>query len=110
MLYEVITGHLVSRPLLASEQVPSVITIDFSVYSFPDTDEMMSSEPLTFGDLVTPLFVIHANRWLRPSTHGLLLSSDALLSSAWVESRRQADEQLRSRYEDRLPDYVRPLA
>jgi len=103
-------GHLVSRPLLASEQVPSVITIDFSVYSFPDTDEMMSSEPLTFGDLVTPLFVIHANRWLRPSTHGLLLSSDALLSSAWVESRRQADEQLRSRYEDRLPDYVRPLA
>ena len=28
--------RLTSRPLLASEQIPSVVAIDFSVYSFPD--------------------------------------------------------------------------
>ena len=29
---------LYSRPILATEQIPSVITIDFNVYSYPDTD------------------------------------------------------------------------
>lgn len=82
--------RLTSRPLLASEQVPSVVTIDFSVYSFPDPAEMMDAPPLTFGDLVTPLFVIHANHWASPSTHGLLLSSEALVEAAWTLSREQA--------------------
>jgi predicted small secreted protein len=83
-------GRLTSRPLLATEQVPSVVTIDFSVYSFPDPSKMMGSPPLTFGDLVTPLFAIHANRWASPSTHGLLLSSEALVEASWTLSKEQA--------------------
>jgi len=75
--------RLSSRPLLATEEIPSVVTIAFNVYSHPNPRIIMDAEPLTFGDIVTPLFVVHANRWLRPSTHGLLLSSDPLLNSAW---------------------------
>jgi len=108
-IVELVDGHLTSRPLLASEEIPSVVSIDFSVYTFPDPAKMMDSEPLTFGDIVTPLFVVHANRWLRPSTHGLLLSSEPLAGAAWAQSQRQADEQAASRLGNRLPDYRRPL-
>jgi hypothetical protein len=108
-IVELVDGHLTSRPLLASEEIPSVVSIDFSVYTFPDPAKMMDSEPLTFGDIVTPLFVVHANRWLRPSTHGLLLSSEPLAGAAWAQSERQADDQVASRLDNRLPDYRRPL-
>ena len=102
-------NRLSSEPLLAAEEIPSVLTIDFDVYSFPDPREMMNSEPLTFGDIVTPLFVVHSNRWLRPSTNGLLLSSQPLVASAWNQSQRQADQQLLSRLEDSSFTYRRPL-
>ena len=102
-------GHLTSRALLASEEIPSVVTIDFSVYSFPDPRKMMDSPPLTFGDIVTPLFVIHANRWLLPSTNGLLLSSDALVPAAWHQSAVQAREQAASRLQDQPFVFKRPL-
>ena len=82
-----------SRPMLASEQVPSVLTIDFSVYSYPDVREIMESPPLTFGDIITPLFVVHTNRWLSPATNGLLLSSEPLLQSSWRLSAQQAEAQ-----------------
>ena len=100
---------LTSRPLLAAEEVPSVVTIDFNIYSFPDPRKMMDSEPLTFGDIVTPLFVVHSNRWLRPSTHGLLLSSQSLLGSAWNQSVRQADQQTLARLDDSIFEFQRPL-
>ena len=102
-------GQLVSEPLLASEQIPSVLTIDFSVYSFPDPGEMMGGEPLTFGDLVTPLFVVYSDHWLRPTTHGLLLASEPLRDSAWVRSRQQVNHQVYQRMHDRLEAYPRPL-
>ena len=102
-------NELTSRPLLASEEIPGVVTIDFNVYSHPDPLKMMDSEPLTFGDIVTPLFVVHSNRWLRPSTHGLLLSSSPLLDSAWEQAREQADEQFRIRYEQSDEKFRRPL-
>lgn len=102
-------NELTSRPLLASEEIPSVITIDFNVYSHPDPRKMMNSEPLTFGDIVTPLFVVHSNRWLRPSTHGLLLSSSPLMEAAWEQAEEQADEQFRIRYEQSGERYKRPL-
>ena len=102
-------NRLTSRPLLASEEIPSVLTIDFSVYSFPDPRKMMDSPPLTFGDIVTPLFVVHANRWMRPSTHGLLLSSEPLLGPAWTQSEIQADRQIESRLYDKPFEFRRPL-
>ena len=102
-------NRLSSRPMLSTEEIPSVVTIDFSVYSHPDPRKIMDAEPLTFGDIVTPLFVIHANRWLRPSTHGLLLSSDPLLNSAWKQAESQAEDQFRIRYDDSAAEYQRPL-
>lgn len=100
---------LTSEPLMASEQIPSVVTIDFNVYSFPDPRKMMDSEPLTFGDIVTPMFVVHSNRWLRAPTHGLLLSSQSLLGAAWNQSLRQADRQTQARLDDTIFDFRRPL-
>ena len=73
VLWDRETG-LYSRPILASEQVPSVLTIDFNVYSFPDPTELMDSPPVTFGDLVTHLVTVHSNRWMQPC---LLYTSDA---------------------------------
>jgi hypothetical protein len=102
-------GQLSSKPLLASEQIPGVITIDFAVYSFPDTREMMNAPPLTFGDLVTPLFVLHSNRWLMPGTHGLLLASDPLVATSWSQSFKQAEAQFDSRLTRQAVDYQRPL-
>jgi len=98
-----------SRPILATEQIPSVLTVDFNVYSYPDTSAMMDSPPITFGDLVTPLFVVHSNRWLQPSTNGLLLSSDPLIGAAWTLSEEQAESALDSRLHGMPIRYQRPL-
>ena len=98
-----------SRPILATEQIPSVLTIDFNVYSFPDPTELMDSPPVTFGDLVTPLFTVHSNRWLQPATNGLILSSEDLLRTSWSLSEEQADRALEMRLDDTSPDFQRPL-
>lgn len=98
-----------SRPILAAEQIPSVVTVDFNVYSYPDTSALMDSPPVTFGDLVTPLFVVHSDHWLRPSTNGLLLSSEPLLEAAWDQSREQTASKLRSRLEFAPSREQRPL-
>jgi len=102
-------NNLTSSPLLAAEEIPSVVTIDFNIYSFPDPRKMMDSEPLTFGDIVTPMFVLHSNRWLRAPTHGLLLSSQSLLGAAWNQSERQADKQAQARLDDSVFEFRRPL-
>jgi len=109
IIYSDQQGQLTSRPLLASEKIASVLTIDFNVYSFPDPQKMMDAPPLTFGDLITPMFVIHSNRWLMPSTNGLLLSSDPLINTAWNESFEQAEQQFESRYSFTPVAYQRPL-
>lgn len=100
---------LYSRPILATEQIPSVVTIDFNVYSYPDTDEMMDSPPVTFGDLVTPLFVVHSNRWVRPPTNGLWLSSEPLVQAAWAQSSMQARKEVKSKVDQTAATYQRPL-
>jgi len=102
-------GRLSSKPLLASEQIPSVLTIDFAVYSFPDTSKLMDAPPLTFGDLVSPLFVLHSNHWLMPPTHGLLLSSEPLIASAWEQSAQQAEQEFASRLAVTPQNVQRPL-
>lgn len=90
-----------SRPILGSEQIPSVLTIDFNIYSFPDIDELMNSQPVTFGDLVTPLIVVKSNRWIQPSLAGLLVSSQPLVNSAWRQARAEAEQSFRLRLDDR---------
>lgn len=92
-----------SRPILASEEVPSVLTLDFGIYSFPDVNEMMDEPPVTFGDLVTPLAVVRSNRWARPSLNGLLLSSQPLVSAAWRQAGGEVERQLAARL-DGVPE------
>ena len=92
--------NLYSRPILGSEQIPSVLTIDFNIYSFPDVDELMDAPPVTFGDLVTPMIVVKSSRWVQPSLGGLLISSPPLVSSAWRQARKEADNSFRSRLDD----------
>ncbi len=75
-------GTLTSEPVTQAESVPSVLTIDFAAYSFPDPAKMMSSEPLTFGDLITPLVVIRSDHRAAVPTQGVLLSSRPLVSHA----------------------------
>ncbi len=91
---------LYSRPILASEQVPAVLTIDFGTYTFPDVNEMMDSPPVTFGDLVTPLAVVRTGRWARPALNGLVLSSDDLAQAAWRASETQAARVVEARLDE----------
>jgi len=92
--------NLYSRPILGAEQIPSVLTIDFNIYSFPDVNELMNSPPVTFGDLVTPLVVVKSSRWIQPSLGGLLVSSPPLMEAAWRQARSEATKSLRSRLND----------
>ena len=92
--------NLYSRPILGSEQIPSVLTIDFNIYSFPDVNELMDAPPVTFGDLVTPMIVVKSSRWIQPAMGGLLISSPPLVSSAWRQLRNETDYTLRSKIDD----------
>lgn len=102
-------GALVTEPMLATESIPSVLTIDFMTYSFPDPEKMMDSPPLTFGDMVTPLAVVHADHWLRPATNGLILASTDLVDAAWQQSAAIADEEFAGRLAFRPIDDSRSL-
>ncbi len=100
---------LYSRPILATEQIPSVLTVDFNVYSYPDTSELMDSPPVTFGDLVTPIFVVQGDRWLQPPTNGLLLASGPLVQSAWSLSELQVERDIERRLANSPSNFQRPL-
>ncbi len=89
-----------SRPILASEQVPAVLTIDFNVYSFPDVTEMMESPPVTFGDLVTPLMVVQTGHWGEPALNGVLIASDPLVDTAWRQARARVLSDAQARLTD----------
>jgi len=102
-------GELTSRPMLATESIPAVLTIDFVTYSFPDPEKMMNAPPLTFGDIVTPLVVVHADHWMGPATNGLLLASEPLMSTAWEQSAAIAREEFEGRLAFRPIDDTRPL-
>lgn len=89
-------GSLTSAPITQAENIPSVLTIDFAAYSFPDPDKMMSREPLTFGDLFTPLITVRSDHRAAPARKGLLLSSEPLLSYAGGTARRDIEASLSS--------------
>lgn len=99
-----------SRPILASEQVPSVLTVDFNVYSFPDVNEMMESPPVTFGDLATPLLVVRTSPWGQPVLNGLLIGSEPLLGTAWRQARVQIRKEAQARLSSPASPYHPSLA
>ncbi len=92
--------NLHSRPILATEQIPSVLTVDFNIYSYPDVNKLMDAPPVTFGDLVTPMIVVKSNRWIQPALNGLLISSRPLISSAWRQTQNETEKALAMRLED----------
>jgi len=89
--------QLHSRPILASEQIPTVLTIDFNIYSFPDVNKMMDSPPVTFGDLVTPMIVVKSSRWAEPPLDGLLITSPPLKEAAWRQVTAEAARHIAAR-------------
>ncbi len=98
-----------SRPLLASEEVPSAIVIDFNIYTFPDASQLMDSPPITVGDVVTPMFVIQGDIWTQAPSFGLLLASEDLLESSWALSVTQASHQANSLLSGYSDGFNRPL-
>ena len=83
-------GELTSEPITAAEDLPSVVSVDFATYSFPDSKKMMSNVPLTFGDLITPLVTVRTDHRAAAPTHGVLLASRPLLTRAVAEGREAA--------------------
>lgn len=75
-------GKLTSEPITQAESLPSVVTIDFATYSFPDPSKMMSKKPLTFGDLITPVVSVKTDHRAAVPTHGVLLATQPLTQAA----------------------------
>lgn len=76
-------GQLTSEPITKAETLPSVVTVDFAAYSFPDPSKMMKKKtPLTFGDLVSPIVTVRSDHRSAVPTHGVLLASQPLTEAA----------------------------
>jgi hypothetical protein len=82
-------GSLTSEPMTQAESLPSVVTIDFTAYTYPDLDAMMGGKPLTFGDLVTPIVSVRTDPRASVATEGVLLASSPLRGAAAGLNRKQ---------------------
>ena len=87
-------GQLTSEPFTKAESLPSVVSIDFATYSFPDVNKMMGKEPLTFGDLVTPLVSVRTDHIASAPTQGVLFASAPLIPYAAGNGRDDADQSI----------------
>ena len=87
-------GRLTSEPITQAESIPNVVSVDFATYSFPDPKKMMSSEPLTFGDLVTPLITVRTDHRAAAATQGVLLASEDLLQTSVGAGRDSVNDSL----------------
>ncbi len=87
-------GQLTSKPITQAESIPNVVSIDFATYSFPDPKKMMSSEPLTFGDLVTPLITVRTDHRAAAATQGILLASEDIVQTAAGAGRESVIDSL----------------
>lgn len=89
-------GALTSTPMTSAERIASVLTVDFATYSFPDAEKMMSGEPLTFGDLITPLVVVQADHRAMAPTNGLLLASNSIVRGASGNAKSEVRRSLQA--------------
>ena len=87
-------GELTSEPMTAAEDLPSVVSVDFATYSYPDSKKMMGNVPLTFGDLITPLVTVRTDHRASAPTQGVLMASRPLISRAVAEGREMALESI----------------
>lgn len=101
-------GDLTSTPMTQAESLPNVLTVDFASYTFPDPSKMLGKEPLTFGNMITPLVVVRAAPQAAPATQGVLLASQPLIAGAAGSSRESLETSLdilrRGRFEDSQPE------
>jgi len=102
-------GQLTSSPITQAESLPSVVTIDFATYSFPNPKKMMNSEPLTFGDLVTPLVVVRTDHQASVPTQGVLLASTPLRSYAAGNGHKTAKQTMANFQSGRLEHAIPEL-
>ena len=87
-------GNLTSVPITQAESLPSVVTVDFATYSFPDPKKMMDKNPLTFGDLISPMVTVRTDHRAAVPTHGVLISSQPLTESAVGNGYKSAQSAL----------------
>lgn len=83
-------GRLTSVPMTQAEDLPTVVSVDFTAYTFPNVKTMMSKRPLSFGDLVTPLVTVRTDPRTSVGTEGVLMASSPLIDAASGEGRGQA--------------------
>lgn len=83
-------GKLTSEPMTQAESVPNVLTVDFVSYTYPDPSKMMGNEPLTFGDIVTPLVTVKTDYRAAVPTQGVLLASRPLINRAAYNGKDKA--------------------
>ena len=102
------SGKLTSEPMTQAESLPNVVTVDFASYTYPDSSKMMGKEPLTFGDLITPLVVVRTDHRAAVPTQGLLLASRPLMARAAGNARKSVNENIdviqRGRMEPSIPE------
>ena len=77
---------LVSVPISSAENVPGIITVDFTAYSFPDAEQLFGKKPITFGNFMSPLLVLKADYPAMVPTNGLILASEPLLGAAYAQA------------------------
>lgn len=83
-------GSLTSEPMTQAEALPSVVTVDFTAYSFPDSEKMMGERPLTFGDLVTPIVTVRTDPRTAVQSAGVLMASAPVMGAAAGQSHSHA--------------------
>ncbi|MGB3455656.1 MAG: hypothetical protein WBG08_08480 [Litorimonas sp.] len=83
-------GKLTSEPVTQAESLPSVVSVDFTAYTFPNFDHMMSDKPLTFGDLVTPLVTVRTDPRASVASEGVLMASSPMVTAAAGANYTQA--------------------
>ena len=83
-------GRLTSEPMTQAESLPHVVSVDFTAYTFPDSEKMMGSKPLTFGDLVTPVVTVRTDPRASVATEGVLLASAPVTRAAAGQAYAQA--------------------
>ena len=89
-------GKLTSEPITQAESLPSVVSVDFATYSYPDPKKMMGEKPLTFGDLVTPLVSVRTDHRAAAPTQGVLFASAPLIPYAAGNGREDALQSAKS--------------
>ena len=87
-------GYLTSEPMTQAEAMPNIVSIDFTAYSYPDAKRMLEGEPVSFGDIITPLVTIRTDHRASAPTQGVLLTSRPTLRGAVANGRRAVSQSL----------------